>query len=288
MRLVIISGRSGSGKSTALNVLEDVGFSCIDNLPASLLPSLVKQYQDNPRTDDTTDVAVSIDARNPVSDLKSFPDIYQQLQEADISIEIIYLDARQEILIKRFSETRRRHPLSITGTGLQEALDQEAELLSPIKNLADLTIDTSQLNLYALRDLVKTQVAIYRKSGMLIQFISFGFKHSVPVDTDFVFDVRCLPNPYWDPALRSLNGTDSGICNFLEKHDEVHQMLTDISGFLEIWLPKFAAMNRSYVTIAIGCTGGQHRSVYLSERLYKHFSKSFDNVILRHRELGQS
>lgn len=285
MRMIIISGRSGSGKSTALHELEDVGFNCIDNIPASLLPALIQQYQAEYTTQDSpSDIAVSIDARNPISDLQSFPAIHQQLLDANIAIEIIFLDARQDILIKRFSETRRKHPLSSADTSLQDALEKEAQLLSSIKDLADLTIDTSQLSLYDLRDTVRSQVAIYRKSSMLIQFISFGFKYGVPVDADFVFDARCLPNPYWNEALRKLNGKDTGVIEFLESYPQVDKMFDGISSYLENWLPEFASNNRSYTTIAIGCTGGQHRSVYLSERLQAYFEERFDTVMVRHRE----
>ncbi len=284
MRLIVISGRSGSGKSTALHVLEDVGFTCIDNLPVSLLPALVKQLDQHPQHQS---FAVSIDARNHWQDLQKFPEILGEAKIPGLSCEILFLDARSPVLIQRFSETRRKHPLSGQTTDLREAIALERQYLEPIANSADLTIDTSNLSLHQLRDLIKQRIVGNQGSGMAIQFQSFGFKRGIPVDVDLVFDVRCLPNPYWKPHLRGFSGKDPEIIEFLEQQPDVTEMFEDISHYLRRWLPRFNASNRSYFTIAIGCTGGHHRSVYLCERLYRTFQQEYPNVQVRHRELDQ-
>jgi RNase adapter protein RapZ len=283
-KLVIVSGRSGSGKSTALHVLEDAGFYCIDNLPAALLPELLAQARRS-GNGTVTRMAVSIDARNMAGNLAGIGDILRGLQE-DIVTEVIYLDADDSALIKRFSETRRRHPLSNRDTSLQEAIAAERTLLAPLASLAALTIDTTQLSLHDLRDLVGKTVVAEPGSGMVILFESFGFKRGIPIDADVVFDLRCLPNPHWRPALRDLTGLDAGVIEFLESCPEVTEMLADITAYLDKWLPRFALGNRSYITVALGCTGGQHRSVYLCERLEQHFRHSFSGVQVRHRELA--
>lgn len=282
MRLVVISGRSGSGKSTALHVLEDVGFTCIDNLPASLLPALVQQLDQHP---ENQSFAVSIDARNTWQELQQFPELLSKALIPGLRCEILFLDARSPILIQRFSETRRKHPLSGETTDLKEAIALERQYLEPIANSADLTIDTSNLTLHQLRDLIKQRVVGNESLGMALQFQSFGFKRGIPVDVDLVFDVRCLPNPYWKPHLRSYSGQDQPVIDFLEGQEDVNEMYDDISQYLRRWLPKFSANNRSYFTVAIGCTGGQHRSVYLSERLYETFKGDYQNTQVRHREL---
>ncbi len=284
MRLVIISGRSGSGKSTALHVLEDVGFNCIDNLPASLLPELVKQISEQDSSEEQR-IAVSIDARNDWKNLQQYASLMAAAKVPDVRFETIYLDAELPVLIKRFSETRRKHPLSSEHLDLTEAISKEEELLEPILASADLKIDTSNLSLHELRDLIKQRIVSEKRPGMAILFQSFGFKYGVPVDADHVFDVRCLPNPYWKPALRSQTGLESGVIEFLEAEQEVGDMFADIEHYLRRWLPSFDANNRSYITIAIGCTGGQHRSVYLSQKLTESFSKDYANVQVRHREL---
>jgi len=284
MRLVVISGRSGSGKSTALHVLEDVGFTCIDNLPASLLPTLVEHLD---LRDEAQSFAVSIDARDTLENLQQFPKQIKNAHIPGLKCEILFLDARAPILIQRFSETRRKHPLSDHTTDLKEAIALEREYLKPISDNADLTIDTSSLSLHQLRDLVKQRVVQGNTPGMSIQFQSFGFKYGIPVDVDFVFDARCLPNPYWKPELRSFSGRDTAVMEFLEKEQDVQDMLKDISEYLTRWIPKFSDNNRSYFTVAIGCTGGQHRSVYLSEQLYRSFKPIYNNAQLRHRELDK-
>lgn len=283
-KLVIISGRSGSGKSTALHVLEDAGYYCIDNLPGVLLGQLVSQTE--LRGDASLQrMAVSIDARNMASSLAGFSAILGELP-ATLTVEVIYLDADDATLIKRFSETRRRHPLSNRNTSLKEAIAAERELLAPIAAHAALSIDTSQMSLHDLRDLVSKTVVAEPGAGMVVLFESFGFKRGIPIDADVVFDLRCLPNPHWVPGLRELSGQDQAVIDFLEQSEEVKQMLADITRYLERWLPHFARSNRSYMTVALGCTGGQHRSVYLCERLLEHFRLQLPRSQLRHRELN--
>lgn len=290
MKLIIISGRSGSGKSSALHLLEDVGYYCIDNLPASLLPSLFSQVYESKEligkeANGEIQLGVSIDARNTTQDLQSFPKIIQTLQKQKIDCCIVYLDARSPVLIKRFSATRRKHPLSNQAISLAEAIAKEKQLLDPIANMADLKIDTTTLSLHQLRSLIKLRVVQNPTQDLAILFESFSYKSGVPVDADYVFDVRCLPNPYWQPELRSQTGLDESVIQYLDQHSEVGQMLKDISSFLDSWLPSFEQNNRSYVTVAIGCTGGQHRSVYMSEKLHQYFSARMNNVQVRHREI---
>lgn len=284
MRLIIISGRSGSGKSTALHVLEDAGFNCIDNLPAALLPDLVKNISQH---QSDQNAAVSIDARNASEQLQRFPEFLEQARQPGLSIEVLFLDAHSPTLIKRFSETRRKHPLSNENRDLREAVALESELLDPISRSSDLSIDTSNLSLHQLRDLIKNRITEKNTPGMALQFQSFGFKHGIPVDVDFVFDVRCLPNPYWKPNLRKHTGQEQPVIDFLSQQEDVTAMLNDISQFIKQWLPKFIDNNRSYMTVAIGCTGGHHRSVYLCEQLYKAFKDNHSNTQLRHRELDK-
>ena len=285
MKLIVISGRSGSGKSTCLHVLEDIGYYCVDNLPASMLGTLTESVS-NDLHPEFQEVAVSIDARNISEDLEKFPHIFENLDSNKIERQIIFLDADDNTLLKRFSETRRRHPLTSEKLGLLEAIKKEKFLLAPIISLSNLTIDTSSLSLHQLRDIVKNRVTSKAGTGLSVQFQSFGFKHGVPVDADMVFDVRCLPNPYWVVQLRSLNGLDKDVADYLDSQHEVQDMYTDIKDFLTRWLPKFEANNRSYITIAIGCTGGQHRSVYLCEKLKLAFNTTSYNVQVRHKEIS--
>lgn len=285
MRLVIISGRSGSGKSTALHVMEDAGFYCIDNLPAALLPPLVQRMAQSAEKPDG--IAVSIDARNMIEDLFRFADIVAEVKTFQLDCNIVFLDAREATLITRFSETRRKHPLSNTETDLREAIAGEKILLEPIREMADIRIDTTDLNIYELRERVREQVARDAAPGLAIVFQSFGFKNGVPVDADFVFDVRCLPNPHWHKELRDFTGQEEPVIEFLDQQPAAQNMFKDVSHFLDIWLPGFAGSSRTYLTVAIGCTGGKHRSVYLCEKLKRHFATSFTNVQVRHRELGR-
>jgi RNase adapter protein RapZ len=283
MQLVIVSGLSGSGKSTALHVLEDVGYNCIDNLPVSLLPALVAQIEIH--KDDQHKFAIGIDVRNAWKDLQIFPQMISTLKEAHLPFTVIFLDSQSSVLIQRFSETRRKHPLSDKHTNLAEAISNEQELLEPIRDTADQIIDTSHLTLHELRDLVKERVVGRSLTTMAILFESFGFKHGIPVNADLVFDARCLPNPHWKPNLRPLTGKDQDVIDFLEAEDAVNEMYQDIEQYMTRWLPRYQANNRSYITIAVGCTGGQHRSVYLSERLKAHFDDQYSDVQVRHRDI---
>lgn len=285
VKLLIISGRSGSGKSTALDVLEDQGYYCIDNLPASLLPALIDRVTQ--QSVDLARIAVSVDARNISSDLKKVPSIVQGLDPTQIQPEIIFLDANSPTLIKRFSESRRKHPLTTQQIGLQEAINMERELLEPIAALASLAVDTSSMSLRQLRDIIKGRVVERKNNTLALLFQSFGYKNGVPIDADFVFDIRCLPNPYWDLSLRPMSGLDDPVKTYLSTYAEVEEMYQDIRHFLQKWLPRFEESNRSYMTVAIGCTGGQHRSVYLSEKLREFFSGSITNVQVMHRELSR-
>lgn len=285
MKLIIVSGRSGSGKSTALHVLEDLGFYCIDNLPIGLLFPLTREAATQSSPGRLGKMAVSIDARNLSGELSNFEDIYRSLQDTGVTIEIIYLDADEQSLLQRFHATRRKHPLSDDKTSLREAIGNEKKLLEPLSKLADLYIDTTGLSMYELRDMVKQRVAGRRHQELALLFQSFGFKHGVPLDSDYVFDVRCLPNPYWDTSLRKFIGIDQPVIDFLEKEPLSRKMVDDLTRFLESWLPSFADSNRSYMTISIGCTGGQHRSVYVCEQLGRHFSEKYSNVQVRHTEL---
>ena len=286
MKLVIVSGRSGSGKSTALNALEDGGFYCIDNLPARLLPTLCR-----PTTDaggrSRQGIAVSIDARNDPTDLAGFPSLLEQARTSVAESLVVYLDARSPTLVRRFSETRRRHPLTDRATDLRAAIDMERELLADIAALADLTIDTTNLARERLVDMVRHRI-VERSSaaGMSLLFRSFAYKSGVPVDADFVFDVRCLPNPHWIDELKPLTGRDRPVQDYLARQSNVDDLFEHIRAFLSDWLPRFEETHRAYMTVAIGCTGGRHRSVYMAERLAEHFDVARTaDVLIRHRDL---
>ncbi|QNI02619.1 RNase adapter RapZ [Halomonas sp. SH5A2] len=284
MQLVIISGRSGSGKSIALQALEDLGYYAIDNLPAMLLGSLVDELRDQ---GDRTHLAVSIDARNLPGALAKLPELLEELRQRTIKCQIVYLTTDARILLERYSETRRRHPLTRNSSlTLEEAIDKEEQTLHEIRDLADLTIDTTRLSVHDLRRRITDQVAHQRRDQLTLTFESFGYKRGVPLDADIVFDVRCLPNPYWDPALRGSTGRDADIIAFLSSYPLVDDMTSDIQGWLERWLPAYQQSQRSYMTVAIGCTGGQHRSVYMAEQLAQHIASLLGEVQLRHRELG--
>jgi len=283
MRLVVISGRSGSGKTSALNILEDVGFTCIDNLPVSLLPDLINKLRSENLRDDLK-LAVGIDARNLVGDLSLIPEELELIKARGISVNVLFLQSRRSDLIRRYSETRRKHPLSSSTVSLKEAIDLEKDMLAPIAEIADRNIDTSGLSLHQLRDLIKSTVVPHDTEQMAILFESFGFKRGVPSDADFVFDVRCLPNPHWKLELRALTGNDPEVIEFLESQVDVASMLADIIGFLTRWIPKHQNNNRSYLTVAIGCTGGQHRSVYLANRLAEHFGETYPLVQVVHKQ----
>ncbi|MFO8045159.1 MAG: RNase adapter RapZ [Halomonas sp.] len=285
MQLVIISGRSGSGKSIALQALEDLGYYAIDNLPAVLLGSLIDELKgpESPRSS----IAVSIDARNLPQALQRFPSLLEEVRARGIDCQVIYLTTDARILLERYSETRRRHPLTRDSEmTLAEAIDSEELALSGIRDLADLVIDTSRLSIHDLRGRIADQVASHQPDQLTLTIESFGFKRGVPLDADLVFDARCLPNPHWDPQLRASTGRDPEVIAFLEGYALVDEMRHDIHAWVERWLPAYLASHRSYLTVAIGCTGGQHRSVYLAERLAESLAISHPLVRLRHRELG--
>ena len=283
MKLLIISGRSGSGKSTALHQLEDEGYYCIDNLPVSLLPALVTEAS-RETFNHFRGTAVCIDARNAWMDLKNFVTVMDALPTT-VSTKVLFLDAENSALIKRFSETRRRHPLSDEQMPLAEAIDKERDLLEPISSRATLVLDTSQMTIYDLRDAIKQRLVGDEAATMSVLFQSFGFKRGVPSDADLVFDVRMLPNPHWVSKLRLLSGQDQAVKDFLEEQPLTEELFLDISSYLDRWLPRYRESNRSYMTVALGCTGGQHRSVYLAERLFSRYREQLSQVHLRHREL---
>jgi UPF0042 nucleotide-binding protein len=283
MQLVIISGRSGSGKSTALHQLEDEGYYCIDNLPVSLLPALVQETS-RPEFSHFRGTAVCIDARNAWKDLASFGDIVNALPTS-VQREILFLDAEDSALIKRFSETRRRHPLSSETTPLAEAIVRERQLLEPISSDASLVLDTTRMTIYELRDAIKQRLLKNLTGTMSVLFQSFGFKRGLPADADLVFDVRMLPNPHWVKELRLRNGLDPEVRDFLESQPLADELYRDICAYLDTWLPRYKDSNRSYMTVAIGCTGGQHRSVYLADRLFHRYREHYPDIHIRHREL---
>ncbi|HRQ65893.1 MAG TPA: RNase adapter RapZ [Xanthomonadaceae bacterium] len=278
-RLAVVSGLSGSGKSVALRTLEDLDFYCVDNLPAELLPDLVHSLGSlHPR------LAVGIDVRNRADNLGNLPGILADLGSRGINYELLFLDTRDEVLLKRYSETRRRHPLSADGLPLHDAIALERKLLRPLVAIADRSIDTSDLNIHQLRRLIATDVA-HDESELSLLFESFAYRHGVPTDADFVFDARALPNPHWEPALRPLSGRDAAVREYLDQQPEVGRFLAQIRDMLDTWLPRIEADSRRYLTVAIGCTGGRHRSVYLAERLADHFRENRDAVMTFHREL---
>ena len=282
IKLQIITGLSGSGKTIALHTLEDLGYYCIDNLPVCLLEAFADHLISAPNKI-FSKTAVGIDARSQSEHIENLPQMVNTIRQQGIQCEVIFLEAQPDTLIKRFSETRRRHPLS-DNRSLDEAIRQERLLLEPLISNADLCIDTTHTTLHELRDLIQARMGGDQREVSLL-FESFGFKHGVPRGVDFVFDVRCLPNPHWKPELRPLSGLDAQVADFLELCVETHEMLADLIQFLEHWIPRFQADGRSYLTIAVGCTGGQHRSVYIIDKLFSHFLSQGFQALSRHREL---
>jgi len=284
MRLVIVSGLSGSGKSVALHLLEDVGFYCMDNVPAALLESVVSQIIG---TGDAfyENLAVGVDARSRATDLKSLPELVEQLRLRGVRCEVLFLHADEDSLLKRYAESRRPHPLASRGVSLREAIALEKELLGPVIACAELIIDTSHTSIYQLRDAVRGRVGGRSEPQLSILIQSFGYKHGIPLDADFVFDLRCLPNPYWEIGLRPLSGRDAQVIEYLERQPAVQQMFQDILGFLDHWIPRYADFNRNYLTVALGCTGGQHRSVYMADKIAAELSRKYPQVLTRHNEL---
>jgi UPF0042 nucleotide-binding protein len=284
VRIIIVSGLSGSGKTIALQTLEDLDYYCVDNLPFKLILPLAREILASSDIS-TPAVAVGVDARNFIDELNQFPTALAELRASNLTVEVLFLQADDEILLKRYSETRRRHPLDLGSVPLREAIRQERHLLEPIVACADLIVDTSDTNIYQLRELLRARLHDTPREAMSLLFESFGFKNGVPADADFVFDVRCLPNPHWEPQLRPLTGLDRPVVDFLEHQPEVMEMVADLRRLLETWLPRFEASDRSYLTVSIGCTGGQHRSVFIAEALARHFNGIRDYVMVRHREL---
>lgn len=286
-RLIIISGLSGSGKTIALHVLEDLGYYCIDNMPAGLLRSLLDEIG-RPDEHAATRVAVGVDARNRRDDLEALPDLITEIQASGVATDLLFLQADDDVLLKRYSETRRRHPLAGATAELRAAIEHERELLGSVINAADLVIDSSRTSVYELADIIQERVAGRRTNELSILLESFGFKHGIPADADFVFDLRCLPNPYWNAELRSLNGLDREVAEFLDRQPAFEQMYADILAFLKRWIPEYVSVNRSYLTVALGCTGGQHRSVRMAEKLASALGAFHDPVHKRHNEISTS
>ena len=284
MKIIIVSGLSGAGKTVALNTLEDLGYYCIDNLPIALLAAFAAQNIGT-ESDLYDKVAVGIDARNSIESIQLFPDILNDLKSVGFEAEILFLEADDNILIKRYSETRRRHPLTDNDVHLLEAINRERLILEPVAEHADIHIDTSHTHINQLRDMIRNRIGRHETGSLSLSFLSFGYKHGIPPDADYVFDVRCLPNPHWEPHLRPLTGRDEDVIKYLDSQELVSKMVDEIIDFFEAWIPHFEADNRSYLTLAIGCTGGQHRSVYLVEKLAEHFRGKRDGVMVRHREI---
>ena len=284
MQLVIISGLSGAGKTVALKQYEDLGYFCIDNLPLALvshmaartLRTMEKRYER---------LAVGIDARESPEEISRFSKYLDKLRAPKVEIRVLFLRADEQVLLRRYSDTRRKHPLSNENTSLLEAIRKEVRLLEPIANAADATIDTSVLNLHELREKILEQAPGGGAGKLSVQLMSFGFKHGTPSEADFVFDVRCLPNPHWEPTLRAMSGREDAVAAWLERYPEVRKMLNDIRAFLDQWMPEYQKQDRAYLTICIGCTGGKHRSVYLVEQLAKIFNGRYDPIIVKHREI---
>jgi UPF0042 nucleotide-binding protein len=284
MRLIIVSGLSGSGKSVALHLLEDIDFYCVDNIPAALLKPFISHTIRG--TDDVYPrTAVGLDARNRAKEIETVPVLVAELRRSGINCEVLYLHASDEVLLKRYAETRRKHPLVSGEVSLREAIASERRLLEPITSAADLVIDTSNMGVHALRERIRERIDRRREGRLALMFESFGYKHGIPGDADFVFDVRSLPNPYWEHALRSLTGRDPAVIAYLAGHPSVGRLIAALVEFLTARIAEFAQANRSYLTIAVGCTGGQHRSVYIAERLAEHFRQSYPEVMTRHDSL---
>ncbi len=283
-QLVIVSGTSGSGKSVVLNTLEDVGFFCVDNLPAELLPAFVRSVARDdgaPRK-----LAVGIDVRNRHSDLANIPEWLSEVGKLGLDPKLVFLDADDEALLKRYADTRRRHPLSHLGLSLADAISLERQVLKPLRSIADAVIDTTSLNVHQLRRQVVTEFGLVDDGSPSLLFESFAYRRGVPADADFVFDARVLPNPHWNPELRPLSGRDAPVREYLDAQDDVGRYVEQVGGFLDTWLPRLRSDTRSYITVAFGCTGGRHRSVYLAERLAAHFRDGgWGDVAIHHREV---
>jgi len=280
--VVLVTGLSGGGKSTALRAIEDLGFYCVDNLPAALLPEFAIQIGRGGVL--YSRVALGVDARSPADDLREIPGWLAALSDTGVDCQMLFLDADSRAIIKRFSETRRRHPLTSDTRALPSAIEKEIALMEGLKQQADWVIDTSDTNIHQLRRQVWKCIGAENES-MTVVLESFAFKRGVPQDVDFIFDARILPNPYWVESLRDFSGLDEPVRRWLEQDESVSRMIHDVLGFLKTWLPAFRRSQRSYVTVGIGCTGGRHRSVYLVDRLAQDLGADFGNVLIHHREL---
>ena len=283
IHLIVLTGLSGGGKTVALRALEDLEFYCVDNLPSALLPQLVDAVVRGKGSRRRL-IAVGVDVRNRGTDFELMPNVLSQLAAAGVQVHLVFLDCRDEVLIKRYSETRRRHPLATRGVSLADAIVEERKLLRPLMAIAEKVIDSSELNVHQLRRLVATGYA-QATEGLTLMFQSFAFKRGLPLDADFVFDARCLPNPHWQPHLRPLSGKDAPVREYLDTEPLVGEYFADTARWLDAWLPRFEQDDRSYVTISIGCTGGRHRSVYLVEKLAAHYRDRREGVLTFHREL---
>lgn len=285
LRLIIVSGLSGSGKSVALHVLEDLGYYCIDNLPAGLLLTAVEEIRRSGGSE--MRLAVGVDARNHADNLDTLPDLLYELRGQGVTTDIIFLHASDEILLQRYGESRRRHPLAARGTQLRAAIESERAILAAIELSADLVIDTSATSIYELADIIRSRVDRRQTESLSVLIESFGFKYGIPADADFVFDLRSLPNPYWTMKLRGYTGLDMEVREFLDAKPPFLAMYEDIAAFLERWIPHYRDANRGYMTVAIGCTGGQHRSVYMTEKIAARLRESHDPVLTRHNALPE-
>ncbi|MDQ6647120.1 MAG: RNase adapter RapZ [Pseudomonadota bacterium] len=283
IHLIVLTGLSGGGKTVALRALEDLEFYCVDNLPSALLPQLVNAVIKGGGKQRR--IAVGVDVRNRGADLEQMPTVLSELAGAGVQVHLVFLDCKDEVLIKRYSETRRRHPLATRGLSLADAIVEERKLLRPLIAIAEKVIDSSELNVHQLRRLVATGYA-QATEGLTLMFQSFAFRRGLPLDADFVFDARCLPNPHWQPRLRPLSGKDAPVRDFLESDTLVGEYFTDTARWLDAWLPRFEQDDRSYLTISVGCTGGRHRSVYLVEKLAAYYRDRREGVLVFHRELG--
>lgn len=284
MRIIIVSGLSGSGKSVALHMLEDLGFYCIDNIPAALLkPFISHTVRSAEATYERT--AIGLDARNTAAEIATVPRLIDELKRSGLQCEVLFLVTGDEELLRRFAETRRKHPMTRANVDLREAISLERQLLEPIINAADLVIDTSGMGMHELRETIHQRVEQHTQGHLSLTFESFGFKHGIPGDADFVFDARSLPNPYWEPSLRKLTGRDAEVVQFLEAQEDAGRLIDDIARFIEARIPEYERSNRGYLTVAIGCTGGQHRSVFIAERLAERFAATFPHVTARHSGL---
>jgi RNase adapter protein RapZ len=287
LKLVIVSGLSGAGKTVALKQYEDLDYFCIDNLPLALVGPILRRAARNADSH-YEKLAIGVDARESPKEIARFPRYLERLRERGIETRVLFLRADDSVLLRRYSETRRSHPLARGELSLAEAIRAEEQLLAPIASLADATIDTTNKNLHELREEIQSQVPGGGSGKLIVQLESFGFRNGVPDGADFVFDIRCLPNPHWEPTLRKLSGRDPAVAAWFERHPQVQRMIRDLSGFLDRWLPEFRRQDRAYLSVAVGCTGGQHRSVYVVEQIAARLREHFEQLSVRHRELLRS